>query len=138
MTCDLMDTGTLKSYFNESCVTRLTPKTTIFENTIKNSRAYDAPIREKLAKGKSGEELFFEVALEDLRRAADLFRPIYERTNTVDGWVSLEVSPILAYDTESTLREAKELFARAQRPNLFIKIPGTKEGLPAIEECIFA
>jgi len=138
ITRDLLDTGTLKRYIDEFCVTGLTSNPTIFENAIKNSRAYDAPIREKLAKGKSGEELFFEVALEDLRRAADLFRPIYERTNTVDGWVSLEVSPLLAYDTESTLREAKELFARAQRPNLFIKIPGTKEGLPAIEECIFA
>src|SRR5215831_19081650 len=138
ITRDLLDTGILKRYIDELCVTGLTSNPTIFENAIKNSRAYDAPIREKLAKGKSGEELFFELALEDLRRAADLFRPIHERTNTVDGWVSLEVSPLLAYDTESTLREAKELFARAQRPNLFIKIPGTKEGLPAIEECIFA
>jgi len=138
ITRDLLDGGTLKRYIDEFCVTGLTSNPTIFENAIRNSRAYDAPIREKLAKGKSGEELFFELALEDLRRAADLFRPIHERTNTVDGWVSLEVSPLLAYDTESTLREAKELFARAQRPNLFIKIPGTKEGLPAIEECIFA
>ena len=86
----------------------------------------------------SGEALFFELALEDLTRAADLFRPIHERTNGVDGWVSLEVSPLLAYDTASTLAAAKELFARAQRPNLFIKIPGTKQGLPAIEEAIFA
>ena len=138
ITRDLLDTGTLKRYVDELCVTGLTSNPTIFENAIKNSHAYDAPIREKLAKGKSGEDLFFELALEDLTRAADLFRPIHDRTNTVDGWVSLEVSPLLAYDTKSTLREAKELFARAQRPNLFIKIPGTKEGLPAIEESIFA
>ena len=91
-----------------------------------------------LAKGKSGEALFFDLALEDLTQAADLFRPIYDRTNGVDGWVSLEVSPLLAYDTTSTLAAAKELHARAGRPNLLIKIPGTKEGLPAIEEAIFA
>ena len=119
-------------------MTGLTSNPTIFEHAIRNSRSYDAPIREKLANGKSGEELFFELALEDLSRAADLFRPIHDRTNTVDGWVSLEVSPLLAYDTDSTLRAAKGLFTRAQRPNLFIKIPGTKEGLPAIEEAIFA
>ena len=95
-------------------------------------------IREKLREGKSGEALFFDLALEDLTRAADLFRPIHDRTNGVDGWVSLEVSPLLAHDTASTLAAAKELHARAGRPNLFIKIPGTKEGLPAIEEAIFA
>jgi len=138
ITRDLLDSGTLKRYIDEFSVTGLTSNPTIFEHAIRNSRSYDAPIREKLAKGKSGEELFFELALEDLTRAADLFRPIYERTNTVDGWVSLEVAPLLAYDTESTLRAAKELCVRAGRPNLFIKIPGTKEGLPAIEESIFA
>ena len=138
ITRDLLDTGTLKRYIDEFSVTGLTSNPTIFDHAIKNSAAYDAAIREKLAKGKSGEELFFELALEDLTRAADLFRPIYDRTNGVDGWVSLEVSPLLAYDTDSTLAAAKDLFARAERPNLFIKIPGTKEGLPAIEEAIFA
>jgi len=138
ITRDLLDKGTLKRYIDELSVTGLTSNPTIFENAIKNSRAYDAPIREKIASGDSDENLFFDLALEDITRAADLFRPIFDRTNTVDGWVSLEVSPLLAYDTTSTLRAAKDLFARAQRPNLFIKIPGTKEGLPAIEESIFA
>ena len=138
ITRDLLDTGTLQRYIDELSVTGLTSNPTIFEHAIKSSPSYDAPIREKLANGRSGEELFFELALEDITRAADLFRPIHERTNTVDGWVSLEVSPLLAYDALSTLRAAKDLFARASRPNLFIKIPGTKEGLPAIEEAIFA
>src|SRR3954447_3279959 len=138
ITRDLLDMGTLKTYTDQFSVTGLTSNPTIFEHAIKDSSSYDAPIREKLANGKSGEELFFDLALEDLTRAADLFRPIHDRTNTVDGWVSLEVSPLLAYDTDSTLRAAKDLFARAKRPNLFIKIPGTKEGLPAIEESIFA
>src|SRR3954469_10339036 len=138
ITRDLLDMGTLKTYIDDSSVTGLTSNPTIFEHAIKDSSSYDAPIREKLAAGRSGEELFFDLALADITRAADLFRPIHDRTNTVDGWVSLEVSPLLAYDTESTLRAAKDLFARAGRPNLFIKIPGTKEGLPAIEEAIFA
>src|SRR5208283_2545320 len=99
---------------------------------------YDDGIRQKLKEGKSGEALFFELAIEDLTRAADLFRPTHEATNRVDGWVSLEVSPKLAYDTKSTIAEAQALHARAARPNLFIKIPGTREGLPAIEESIFA
>src|SRR5207249_10127806 len=109
----------------------------IFDHAIKNSSAYDAAIRQKLREGKSGEDLFFELGLEDLTRAADLFRPIWDRTRGVDGWVSLEVSPLLAHDTATTLAAAKRLHARAGRPNLFIKIPGTKEGLPAIEEAIF-
>jgi transaldolase len=138
ITRDLLEQGTLKRYIDELSVTGLTSNPTIFEHAIKNSASYDAEIREKLAGGKSGEDLFFELALEDITRAADLFLPIHEKTNGVDGWVSLEVSPLLAYDTESTLRAAKALFARARRPNLFIKIPGTKEGLPAIEEAIFA
>src|SRR5947207_88584 len=138
ITRDLLDKGTLKRYIDELSVTGLTSNPTIFENAIKNSTAYDADIRNKLKQGKSGEELFFELALEDLTRAADLFQPIYERTNGVNGWVSLEVSPLLAYDPAKTLAAAKDLFARAGRPNLFIKIPGTKEGLPAIEEAIFA
>jgi transaldolase len=138
ITRDLLDTGTLKRYINELSVTGLTSNPTIFDHAIKNSASYDGPIREKLASGKSGEDLFFDLALEDITRAADLFLPIHQQTNTVDGWVSLEVSPLLAYDTASTLRAAKALFARANRPNVLIKIPGTKEGLPAIEEAIFA
>src|SRR5246127_5137813 len=138
ITRTLLDSGTLKRYIDELSVTGLTSNPTIFDHAIKNSTAYDDAIRKKLKEGKSGEELFFERALEDLTRAADLFRPIYDRTNGVDGWVSLEVSPLLAHDTASTIAAAKELQARAARPNLFIKIPGTKEGLPAIEEAIFA
>jgi transaldolase len=138
ITRDLLTSGTLQRYIDELSVTGLTSNPTIFDNAIKNSTTYDASIREKLTRGKSGEELFFEVALEDLTRAADLFRPIYDRTDTVDGWVSLEVSPLLAYDTARTLAAAKDLHARAARPNLLIKIPGTKEGLPAIEDAIFA
>ena len=138
ITRDLLDSGTLQHYIDELSVTGLTSNPTIFEHAIKNSSTYDTTIRKKLAEGKSGEALFFEVALEDLTRAADMFRPIYDRTNGVDGWVSVEVSPLLAYNTASTLAAAKELHARADRPNLFIKIPGTPEGLPAIEEAIFA
>jgi transaldolase len=138
ITRDLLDSGTLKRYIGELSVTGLTSNPTIFDHAIKNSSAYDASIRKKLKGGKSGEDLFFDLALEDLSRAADLFRPIHEKTNGVDGWVSLEVSPELAYDTAKTLAAAKALHARAGRPNLFIKIPGTKEGLPAIEEAIFA
>src|SRR3989454_4123555 len=137
ITRDLLDSGTLARYIDQLSVTGLTSNPTIFDHAIKNSAAYDAAIRQKVKEGKSGEDLFFELALEDLTRAADLFRPIWDRTNTVDGWVSLEVSPLLAHDTASTLAAAKELFARAARPNLLIKIPGTKEGLPAIEEAIF-
>jgi transaldolase len=138
ITRDLLDSGTLKRYIEELSVTGLTSNPTIFDHAIKNSTAYDAPIREKLGQGKSGEALFFDLALEDLTRAADLFRPVYDRTNGLDGWVSLEVSPLLAHDTASTIAAAKDLHARAARPNLFIKIPGTAEGLPAIEEAIFA
>jgi transaldolase len=119
-------------------VTGLTSNPTIFDHALKNSTAYDAAIGVELAKGKTGEALFFDLALDDLLRAADLFRPVHDRTNGVDGWVSLEVSPLLAYDTAGTIAAARELSARAGRPNLFIKIPGTKEGLPAIEEAIFA
>src|ERR1051325_3683666 len=138
ITRDLLDSGTLQKYIDELFVTGLTSNPTIFDHAIKNSGTYDAAIRKRLQEGKSGEDLFFELALEDLTRAADLFRPIHDRTNGVDGWVSLEVSPLLAHDTASTVAAAKSLHARAGRPNLFIKIPGTKEGLPAIEEAIFA
>jgi transaldolase len=138
ITRDLLNDGTLERYIAELSVTGLTSNPTIFDHAIKNSSSYDAAIREHAGKGKSGEELFFQLALEDLTRAADLFRPIHDRTSGLDGWVSLEVSPLLAHNTASTLAEAKRLFVRANRTNLLIKIPGTKEGLPAIEEAIFA
>jgi len=138
ITRDLLDSGTLKRYIDELSVTGLTSNPTIFDHAIKNSTAYDASIRQKVKEGKEGEALFFELALEDLTRAAGLFRPIWDRTDGVDGWVSLEVSPLLAHDSASTLAAARDLHARAGRPNLLIKIPGTKEGLPAIEEAIFS
>jgi len=138
ITRDLLESGTLLRYIGELDVTGLTSNPTIFNNAIKNSSDYDSAIRSKLKAGKSGEALFFELALDDVTRAADLFRPVHDRTRGVDGWVSLEVSPLLAHDTATTLKVAKDLHARAGRANLFIKIPGTKEGLPAIEEAIFA
>jgi transaldolase len=138
ITRSLLRTEELWHYINELSVTGLTSNPTIFDHAIKNSTDYDEAIKRKLAQGKSGEKLFFELALEDLTEAADLFRSVYDQTCGVDGWVSLEVSPLLAHDTKSTIAEVKDLHARAQRPNLFIKIPGTKEGLPAIEEAIFA
>jgi transaldolase len=138
ITRGLLTSGTLRRYIEEFSVTGLTSNPTIFDHAIKNSDDYDDAIQQKLKAGKSGEALFFELAIEDLRQAADLFRPIHDLTNGVDGWVSLEVSPLLAHDTSATLAAAKALHARAERPNLFIKIPGTKEGLPAIEEAIFA
>jgi transaldolase len=138
ITRGLLESGTLQRYIDDFSVTGLTSNPTIFDHAIKNSTDYDAAIRGGLDRGKSGEDLFFELALEDITRAADLFRPVHNRTDGVDGWVSLEVSPLLAHDTDKSLRAARDLSARAQRPNLFIKIPGTKEGLPAIEEAIFA
>jgi len=138
ITRDLLSNGTLQRYIGELSVTGLTSNPTIFDHAIENSSAYDEAIRDGVTAGQSGEDLFFDLALEDITRAADLFRPVYDRTNGVDGWVSLEVSPLLAHDTASTLNEARELFARARRPNLFIKIPGTREGLPAIEGAISA
>ena len=137
ITRGLVTSGTLRHYTQEFSITGLTSNPTIFDHAIKNGHDYDEAIRKKVTEGKSGEALFFELALEDLRQAADLFRPIYDLTNGVDGWVSLEVSPLLAHDTSATLTAAKALYARAERPNLFIKIPGTQEGLPAIEEAIF-
>jgi transaldolase len=137
ITRDMLDQGTLQRYIDDLSVTGLTSNPTIFNKALKTSSLYDASIRTKLAEGRSGESLFFDVALEDLVRAADLFRPIFNRTNGVDGWVSLEVSPQLSRDTVRTLAAARELHERARRPNLFIKIPGTPEGLPAIEEAIF-
>jgi transaldolase len=138
ITRDLLNNGTLTRYIDELSVTGLTSNPTIFDHAIRNSSAYDSAILDGLAAGRSGEALFFDLALEDITRAADLFQPIYDRTNGVDGRVSLEVSPLLAHDTASTLEEAKQLFARADRHNLLMKIPGTREGLPAIEEAIFA
>jgi len=138
ITRDLLESGTLARYIGELDVTGLTSNPTIFNNAIKNSSDYDSAIRSKLKSGKAGEALFFELALDDVTRAADLFRRIHDRTRGVDGWVSLEVSPLLAHDTATTLEVARDLHARAGRPNLFIKIPGTKEGLPAIEAAIFA
>ena len=133
----LLASGTLLSYIRELSVTGLTSNPTIFDHAIKNSNDYDDVIRRKLDEGKSGEDLFFELALEDLRQAADLFLPVFDRSDGVDGWVSLEVSPMLARNTAGTLAAASALHNRAERPNLFIKIPGTSEGLPAIEEAIF-
>jgi transaldolase len=138
ITRNLLRTGGLRRYIEEFSITGLTSNPTIFDHAIKNSSDYDDAIRSKIAQGKSAEKLFFGLALEDLTQAADLFRPIYDRTCGLDGWVSLEVSPLLAHDTASTLAAAKDLHTQAQRPNIMIKIPGTPEGLPAIEEAIFA
>ena len=131
ITRDLLDNGTLQRYISDLSVTGLTSNPTIFDHAIKNSSAYDADIRSKVARGTSAETLFFELALADLKRAAALFRHIHDQTNGVYGWVSLEVSPLLSHDTVSTQRAAEELFLRAGLRNLFIKTPGTKEGLPA-------
>jgi transaldolase len=138
ITRSLLRTGGLRRYINEYSITGLTSNPTIFDHAIKNSSDYDDAIRSKIAEGESAEKLFFGLALEDLTQAADLFRPVYDRTCGVDGWVSLEVSPLLAHDTASTIAAAKDLHKQAQRPNIMIKIPGTPEGLPAIEEAIFA
>ena len=134
----LLTSGTLSRYIGEFAVTGLTSNPTIFDQAIKSADSYDEAIRKKAVEGKSGEALFFELALEDLTQAADLFRPIHDATGGVDGWVSLEVSPLLADDTAGTIKAAARLHARAQRPNLFIKIPGTRTGIAAIEEAIFA
>ncbi|MCB9667444.1 MAG: transaldolase [Myxococcales bacterium] len=138
ITRELVSSGTLKRYIDDYSITGLTSNPTIFEHALKDSTAYDDSIRDGVKSGRNGEALFFDLALDDLTRAADLFRPIHQYTHGVDGWVSLEVSPLLAHDAESTIKAAKELFARADRPNLHIKIPGTKEGLLAIEEATFA
>jgi transaldolase len=138
ITRDLLTTGTLRSYINLLGITGLTSNPTIFDQAFLTTSAYDEGIRAAAERGLSSEDAFFTLAIEDLRAAADLFRPTFERTHGLDGWVSLEVSPLLAYDAEKTLAAAIELHKRAERPNLFIKIPGTTEGLPAIEEAIFA
>ncbi len=138
ITRGLLSSGTLRHYIDEFSVTGLTSNPSIFDLAIKNSNSYDDAIRQKKKEGKSGEALFFELAIEDLRQAADLFRPVHDATAGMDGWVSLEVSPSLAYDSASTIKEAVRLHAQAQRTNFFIKIPGTPEGGAAIEEAIFA
>ena len=134
----LLTSGMLSRYIKEFSVTGLTSNPSIFDKAIAGAGVYDEAIRTKAAEDKSGEALFFELALEDLTAAADLFRPVHDATAGIDGWVSLEVSPLLADDSAGTIEAAKQLHARAQRPNLFIKIPGTAAGLPAIEESIFA
>jgi transaldolase len=133
---DLVVNGTLRRYIDELSVTGLTSNPTIFDHAIAHSDSYDEEIRRQVAAGKKDEALFFELAIQDLTKAADMFAPIHQRTAGIDGWVSLEVSPLLAHDTAKTVAEARALHARAKRPNLFIKIPGTLEGLPAIEEAI--
>ena len=138
ITRELLMEGTLQRYISEFSITGLTSNPTIFDKAIREGDFYDDAIRRKTVEGKSGEALFFELALEDLTQAADLFHPVHEATNGIDGWVSMEVSPLLANDAASTVREAAQLYAQAQRANLFIKIPGTREGVPAIEESIFA
>lgn len=135
---DMLRSGVLRRYVDELSITGLTSNPTIFDHAIRNSTDYDESIRQKIEEGKSGERLFYELALDDLTEAADLFQPIHDRTLGVDGWVSLEVSPLLAYDTATSIAVAKELYERASCTNLLIKIPGTKEGIPAIEEAIFA
>jgi transaldolase len=137
ITRGLLTSGTLRRYIRDFSVTGLTSNPSIFDLAIKNSNFYDDAILQKRKQGKSGEGLFFELAIEDLRQAADLFRPVHDATSGMDGWVSLEVSPSLAYDAAGTIQEAVRLHAQAQRPNLFIKIPGTSEGHAAIEEAIF-
>jgi transaldolase len=137
ITREILDKGTLSRYMNDFSVTGLTSNPTIFDEAIGNTGAYDEGIRDKAKAGKSGEALFVELALEDLRRAADLFRPVYDATDGVDGWVSMEVSPLLANDTAGSIDAAAHIHQQAERPNLYVKIPGTPEGVPAIEESIF-
>jgi transaldolase len=138
ITRDLINSGTLQGYIDTLAVTGLTSNPTIFDHAVRKSTAYDADIALLGPKARSKEDLFFSLAIADLTRAAELFQPIFARTDAVDGWVSLELSPLLAYDTERSVAAARELHRRAGKPNLFIKIPGTREGLPAIEEATFA
>ncbi|MGZ5411237.1 MAG: transaldolase [Solirubrobacterales bacterium] len=138
ITREILDDGTLESYIRELSVTGLTSNPTIFDKAVSGGHAYDEQISELREQGLEPEPLFFELAISDLRRAADLFRGVHEGSDTVDGFVSLEVSPKLAYDTEATTEQAAGLHAHGERDNIFIKIPGTPAGLPAIEESIFA
>jgi transaldolase len=134
----LLDDGTLARYIDERSITGLTSNPTIFDKAIGQTSAYDRGLCDKTRAGRSGEALFIELALEDLRRAADLFRPVFDATGGVDGWVSMEISPLLADDTAGSIAAAAKIHAQADRPNLFVKIPGTAAGVPAIEESIFA
>ncbi len=134
----LLDAGALRHYIDKMSVTGLTSNPSIFNKAIGEGSDYDADIARGAAAGRQPEALFFDLALDDLRRAAELFDPVYRRSHGVDGYVSLELSPRLAYDTAGSIDAARELHRRADRPNLYIKIPGTREGLPAIEESIFA
>jgi transaldolase len=138
ITRELLDDGGLARYISDYSVTGLTSNPTIFDKAIGSGHAYDPGIHAKVLAGKSGEALFIELALEDLRRAADLFRPVFDATGRVDGWVSMEVSPLLADDTQGSIEAARQIHRQAGRPNLFVKIPGTPAGIPAIEEAIFA
>ncbi len=138
ITRDMLDNGTLRRYASELSVTGLTSNPTIFDEAIGGSAVYDRSIQDKAHAGLSGEALFVDLALEDLRRAADLFRPVYDRTRGIDGWVSMEVSPLLADDAKATLEAARSIHRLADRPNLYVKIPGTPAGASAIEEAIFA
>jgi len=138
ITRELLDNGTLRRYIEDFSITGLTSNPSIFDGAIGGGDTYDACIREKAESGKSGESLFIELALEDLRRAADLFRPVFDASDQVDGWVSMEVSPLLASDTKGSIEAARQIHRQADRPNLFVKIPGTPEGIPAIEASIFA
>ncbi|CAB4244615.1 Transaldolase [Methylacidimicrobium sp. AP8] len=132
----MLDDGRLERYIREYAVTGLTSNPTIFDHAIAKGHGYDEAIQEHAAHGLEGESLFFALAMEDLRRAADLFEPIYRETQGIDGWVSLEVSPLLAYDADRTLQEAKRIYKATERANLYVKIPGTREGLPAIAGAI--
>jgi len=138
ITRGLLTSGTLLRYINEFSLTGLTSNPTIFDNAIRGGQDYDPAIRDKISAGRAGEALLFDLVLEDLTQAADLFRPVHDDTGGLEGWVSLELSPLLARDSAGSIKAAVELYRRAKRPNLFIKIPGTPEGIPAIEESIFA
>ncbi len=138
ITCEMLNDGTLQRYISELSITGLTSNPTIFDMAIGSGNSYDVAIREKARNGKSGESLFIELALEDLRRAADLFVPVFGVSHHLDGWVSMEISPLLARDTTGSIKAATQIHQQADRPNLFVKIPGTPEGIPAIEELIFA
>src|SRR5690606_41071731 len=132
----ILDDGTLARYISEFSVSGLTSNPSIFNEAVSGSDAYDDGIRSKAEQGKSGEALFMELALEDLRRAADLFRPVFDATAGVDGWVSMEVSPLLVSDTAGSIAAAQAIHDQGDRPNLYVKIPGTPEGVPAIEASI--
>jgi len=138
ITREMLVNGTLRRYIDDFDITGLTSNPSIFDRAIRNGHFYDDAIRRKAAAGQSGEELFIDLALDDLAQAADLFAAAHTASGGVDGWVSMEVSPLLADDTAGSIEAARRLHARARRPNLFIKIPGTRAGVPAIEEAIFA